>query len=67
VDDSVDRSVADEVTGAPALRQEVERKFWREVGRLTSEDAAAAVGVSPAADTRWFRQRSGMPSFMLTR
>jgi transposase, IS30 family len=53
--------------GVPALRREVEREFWREVGRgLTSEDAAVAVGVSPAAGTRWFRQRGGMPSFMAT-
>jgi IS30 family transposase len=53
--------------GAPALRREVEREFWREVGKgLTSEDATAVVGVSPAAGTRWFRQRGGMPSFMLT-
>jgi IS30 family transposase len=53
--------------GAPALRREVEREFWREVGKgVTSEDAAAVVGVSPAAGTRWFRQRGGMPSFMLT-
>ena len=53
--------------GAPALRREVEREFWREVGKgLTSEDAAVAVGVSQEAGTRWFRQRGGMPSFMLT-
>ena len=52
--------------GAPALRREVEREFWWEVGKgLTSEDAAVAVGVSQAAGTRWFRQRGGMPSFML--
>lgn len=50
--------------GAPSLRREVERRFWGEiaVGR-TSEDAAAAVGVSPAAGTRWFRQRGGMSPF----
>jgi IS30 family transposase len=53
--------------GAPALRREVERKFWREIGKgLTSEDAAVAVGVSQAAGSRWFRQRGGMASFMVT-
>jgi len=52
--------------GAPALRREVERGFWREIGEgLTSEDAAVAVGVSQAAGTRWFRERGGMPFFML--
>lgn len=40
--------------------------FWHEVGRgLTSEDAALAVGVSQAAGSRWFRERGGMPTFML--
>jgi IS30 family transposase len=53
--------------GAPALRREVEREFWREIGKgLTSEDAAAVVGVSSAVGARWFRQRGGMPSFMVT-
>jgi hypothetical protein len=33
--------------GAPALRRDVERLFWREIASgLTSEDAALAVGVS---------------------
>ncbi|MFF2438759.1 IS30 family transposase [Streptomyces sp. NPDC058107] len=49
--------------GAPSLRREVEREFWREIAKgLLSEEAAVAVGVSPAAGTRWFRQRGGMPS-----
>jgi IS30 family transposase len=53
--------------GAPALRRDVERLFWCEIGRgLTSEDAAAAVGVSQAAGGRWFRQRGGMPLFMVS-
>ena len=52
--------------GAPSLRREVEREFWREIAKgLLSEEAAAAVGVSPAAGTRWFRERGGMPSFDL--
>ena len=39
--------------GAPALRREVERWFWREIAKgLSSEDAAVAVGVSPAAGSR---------------
>lgn len=49
--------------GAPALRREVEREFWREIAKgVTAEEAAVAVGVSPAAGTRWFRQGGGMPS-----
>ena len=52
--------------GAPALRREVERLFWCEVRKgVTCEDAAAVVGVSPAAGARWFRQRGGMPLFMV--
>jgi IS30 family transposase len=53
--------------GAPSLRREVERQFWAQIatGR-TSEDAAVAVGASAAAGTRWFRERGGMPTFMLS-
>jgi len=44
----------------------VERLFWREIARgLTSENTALAVGVSQAAGSRWFRERGGMPSFLL--
>lgn len=53
--------------GAPSLRREVERAFWRQiVTGLTSEDAAVAVDVSQAAGGRWFRERGGMPTFMVT-
>src|SRR5262249_36010847 len=52
--------------GAPALRRDVERVFWREVAKgLTSEDAALAVGASEAAGSRWFRERGGVPTFVL--
>ncbi len=52
--------------GAPSLRRDVEKQFWGEIGKgFTSEDAAVAVGVSQAAGSRWFRERGGMPSFML--
>jgi IS30 family transposase len=49
--------------GAPALRREVEREFWREIrkGLLTGQ-AAITVGVSEAAGSRWFRQGGGMPT-----
>ncbi|WP_455754967.1 IS30 family transposase [Streptomyces mirabilis] len=48
--------------GAPALRREVERQFWREIAKgLLAEEAAAAVGVSQAAGCRWFRDGGGMP------
>jgi len=54
--------------GAPSLRREVERQFWRGVARgLSSEDAAVAIGASPAAGSRWFRERGGMPPLSLPR
>src|SRR4029453_16117731 len=48
--------------GMPSLRRDVERQFWCEIAKgLTSEDAALAVGASPAAGGRWFRKRGGLP------
>ena len=48
--------------GAPSLRREVERAFWLEIATgVTTEQAAASVGVSSAVGTRWFRHRGGMP------
>src|SRR5919112_999082 len=48
--------------GAPAHRRGVERAFWRVVATgVTTEDAAAAVGVASAVGCRWFRHRGGMP------
>jgi hypothetical protein len=52
--------------GKPSLRRDVERLFWREIAKgLSSEDAGVAVGASQAAGSRWFRERGGMPTFML--
>jgi hypothetical protein len=52
--------------GAPSLRREVQRAFWGEIAKgVSSEDAAVAVGVSQAAGSRWFRERGGMPTFMI--
>ena len=52
--------------GKPSLRRDVERLFWREIAKgLSSEEAALAVGASSAAGSRWFRERGGMPTFML--
>ncbi len=52
--------------GKPSLRRDVERLCWREIAKgLSSEDAALAVGASQAAGGRWFRERGGMPTFML--
>src|SRR5450759_4950744 len=54
--------------GKPSLRRDVERLFWREIAKgLSSEEAALAVGASSAAGSRWFRERGGMPTFMLVR
>jgi IS30 family transposase len=50
--------------GAPSLRREVERAFWVLVaGGATSESAAAAVGASSAAGSRWFREAGGMSPY----
>lgn len=52
--------------GRPSLRREVEREFWREIAKgLLPEEAAAAVGVSQAAGSRWFRHGGGMPPMEL--
>jgi transposase len=51
--------------GKPSHRREVERWFWREIAKgLSTEDAAAAVGVSSAAGVRWFRERGGMATLL---
>jgi IS30 family transposase len=53
--------------GRPPPRREVERKFWRCIATgATSEDAAAAVGVSGPVGSRWFRHGGGMPPISLT-
>lgn len=47
--------------GAPSLRREVQRAFWREISTgITTEEAALAVGVSHAVGARWFRHGGGM-------
>jgi IS30 family transposase len=52
--------------GHPTHRREVERLFWREIAKgLSSDDAGVAVGASSGAGSRWFRERGGMPTFML--
>ena len=52
--------------GKPSLRRDVERLFWREIAKgVTSEEAAVAVGVSQPVGSCWFRQRGGMPLFMV--
>jgi len=51
--------------GHPSHRREVELWFWREIAKgLSSEDAAAAVGVSSAVGSRWFRERGGMATLL---
>ena len=54
------------IAGEPSLRRDVERLFSREIAKgLSSQEAALAVGASSAAGSRWFRERGGMPTFML--
>jgi hypothetical protein len=51
--------------GKPSHRREVELWFWREIAKgFSTEDAAAAVGVSSAAGVRWFRERGGMATLL---
>ena len=53
--------------GHPGTRRSIEREFWKHVAHgLSSEDAAAEVGVSPAVGARWFRQGGGVPTLTLT-
>ncbi|WP_264774760.1 IS30 family transposase [Deinococcus aetherius] len=49
--------------GRPSVaRREHQRQFWVLIAAgQGSEDAATAVGVSPAVGTRWFREAGGMP------
>ena len=48
--------------GRPTVAWRQDRvRFWQAIARgLTSEDAAAEIGVSPAVGTRWFRQAGGV-------
>src|SRR3989442_4094458 len=53
--------------GRPSVgRREERQRFWRAIaaGR-SSEEAAAAAGVSAAVGVRWFRDGGGMPSVSL--
>ncbi len=53
--------------GRPRLPRRVEREFWRKVVLgLSTEDAAAAVGVSLAVGIRWFRDGGGMATLELS-
>ena len=53
--------------GRPRLPRQVERDFWRKVALgLSTEDAAAAVGVSRDVGWRWFREGGGMATLELT-
>lgn len=49
--------------GRPSVaRRDEQRRFWVAIaGGRSSEDAAIAVGVSPAVGVRWFRETGGMP------
>src|SRR6266545_733210 len=53
--------------GRPSVaRREDRQRFWRAIaaGR-SSEEAAAAAGVSQAVGSRWFRDGGGMPPISL--
>ncbi len=54
--------------GRPSTaRREDRQRFWREIAAgCSSEEAAAAAGVSPAVGSRWFRDGGGMPPITLT-
>ena len=45
----------------------MEREFWRQIALgVSTEDAAAAVGVSRGAGDRWFRDGGGMATLELS-
>ena len=54
--------------GRPTVaRREDRRRFWAAIAKgLTTEDAGALAGISPAVAARWFRQSGGMPSVSQT-
>lgn len=48
--------------GRPIPARHVEREFWRLIAQgKSTEDAAAAMGVSVPVGSRWFRHAGGMP------
>ena len=52
--------------GRPPPPRQVEQEFWRRIAEgMSSEDAAAAVGVSGPVGSRWFRHGGGMPPLSL--
>ncbi len=52
--------------GRPEPSRAVQRAFWRLIADgATTEDAAAAVGVSTPVASRWFRHAGGMPPISL--
>jgi len=52
----------------PGWRREHLQRFWEGIARgLSSEDAAAAVGLSPAVGARFFRHGGGMRTISTTR
>jgi IS30 family transposase len=49
-----------------AARREDRVRFWKSIAAgVSSTDAAAVVGVSPAVGSRWFRDGGGMPPISL--
>ena len=52
--------------GRPEPSRAVQRAFWRLIAQgVTTEDAAAEVGVSTPVATRWFRHAGGMSPISL--
>src|SRR5712691_12665352 len=53
--------------GRPSVARREDRVlFWQSIAfGASSEDAAAAAGVSQAVGSRWFRQAGGMPPISL--
>ena len=52
--------------GRPEPSRSVQREFWRLIAQgVSTEDAAAGVGVSTPVATRWFRHAGGMSPISL--
>jgi hypothetical protein len=50
--------------GHPGHQRSVERLFWDKIAEgVLPTEAGVAVGVSPVANTRWFRDAGGMSPY----
>lgn len=64
LDEGSDRACADAFAGTPGHPRSKEREFWAQIATgLLPIEAGVAVGVSPVAGSRWFRESGGMSPY----